>query len=262
MTGTDVVLADGELTLTGRVLPASNLTFVGHVSLAGTELRCVYKPVAGERPLWDFPDGTLAAREVAAYVVSEALGWDIVPLTLLREGPAGPGMVQLWCEPDPAQSPVDIVPAGVLPERFRHVLDAVDAREEPVSLVHEDSPALRRMAVLDAVVNNADRKGGHVLAMSDGHRHGVDHGVCFHVDTKLRTVLWGWAGEPLHPDDAERVAALLADVEGSGPVATTLQQLLDTDEVAALAGRCRSLLGEGRMPVPSDDWPAIPWPAF
>lgn len=262
MTDLAHVLAEGELTLTGRVLPASNLTFVGHVTLAGAELRCVYKPVAGERPLWDFPDGTLAAREVAAYAVSEALGWDVVPLTLLRVGPGGPGMVQLWCEPDPAQNPVDVVPVGAVPEGYRHVLDAVDAGEHPVSLVHEDSAALRRMAVFDAVVNNADRKGGHVLAMPDGHRHGVDHGVSFHVDTKLRTVLWGWADEPLHPDDAATVAALLADLEAATPVASALAGLLATEELEALARRCGDLLTTGRMPVPSGDWPAIPWPAF
>ncbi|HET6625262.1 MAG TPA: SCO1664 family protein [Nocardioidaceae bacterium] len=257
------VLADGDLELKGRVLPASNLTFFGEAMLDGASLRCVYKPVSGERPLWDFPDGTLAAREVAARTVSEALGWDVVPLTILREGPFGVGMVQVWREPDPAQDPVDIVPAGQVPDGYLHVLDAVDAGDEPVSLVHEDSRPLRRMAVFDAVVNNADRKGGHVLAMSDGHRYGVDHGVSFHVDNKLRTVLWGWAGEPLHRDDVEALTVFTGALEtpGSGP-ATALSELLDAAEVAALLRRCRRLLAAGRMPLPSAEWPAIPWPAF
>jgi len=155
----------GELTLHGRVLPASNATFVGEVD----GVRVVYKPIAGERPLWDFPDGTLAAREVAAYAVSEALGWDVVPPTVLREGPHGPGMVQLWRDEVPDASPVDIVGEGEVPPGYRHVFDGLDAHDRSVSLVHEDSGPLRRMALFDVVVNNADRKGGHVLPMPDGH---------------------------------------------------------------------------------------------
>jgi uncharacterized repeat protein (TIGR03843 family) len=256
-------LREGELVLEGRILPASNVTFLAAVRAGGTEARCVYKPVAGERPLWDFPDGTLARREVAAYAVSEALGWGIVPPTLLRDGPAGLGMVQAWREPDPAQDPVDVVPPDRVPAGYLHVLDAVDGDDRPVALVHEDSPALRRMAVFDAVVNNADRKGGHVLAMPGGHRHGVDHGVCFHVDDKLRTVLWGWADQPLHPDDAVavgRLAELLA-TPSSGLVAE-LGELLAGDEVSALTTRVETLLVRRRMPLPSGAWPAIPWPAF
>ena len=184
-------LRDGDLVLHGRVMPASNATFVGEV--CGTTV--VYKPVAGERPLWDFPDGTLADRERGAYLVSEAFGWDVVPLTFLRDGPHGLGMVQLWQEPAEGEEAVTIVRS--LRERpgWLHVFDGVDERDHDVALVHEDSTALRRMAVFDAVVNNADRKGGHVLPMAGGHRYGVDHGVSFHTDPKLRTVLWGWAGE-------------------------------------------------------------------
>ena len=140
--------------------------------------------------------GTLADREVAAYLVSEALGWDVVPPTWLRDGPHGPGMVQLWREPDPDQEAVTLVAEGEVPPGWQHVFDGIDGRDLPVSLVHEDSEALRRMAVFDIVINNADRKGGHVLEMTDGHRYGVDHGVSFHVEHKLRTVLWGWLGEP------------------------------------------------------------------
>ncbi len=190
-------------------MPASNATFFGTATLDGVSIQCVYKPVAGERPLWDFPDGTLAGREVAAYLVSEALGWDVVPPTVLRgDAPAGIGMVQAWREPDPGQDPVDLVPEGTVPEGYLHVLDAYDGDDRPISLVHEDSDALRRMAVFDVVVNNADRKGGHVLAMTDGHRFGVDHGVAFNVDDKLRTVLWGWAHEPLEPEDVDGLRAL------------------------------------------------------
>ena len=141
----------GELTLHGRVMPASNATFVGEIG----GIRVVYKPIAGERPLWDFPDGTLANREVAAYAVSEALGWDIVPPTVLGDGPHGPGMVQLWRDEVDDQDPVDTVREGQVPAGFRHVFDGLDAHDEPVSLVHEDSPELRRMALFDVVVNNA-----------------------------------------------------------------------------------------------------------
>ncbi len=256
-------LLAGDLELEGRILPASNATFYGTVRSEHGAVACVYKPVAGERPLWDFPDGTLARREVAAYVVSEALGWDVVPPTVLRDGPAGHGMVQAWREPDPAQHPVDIVPRGRVPAGFLHVLDARDGDDEEVSLVHEDSASLRRMAVFDVVVNNADRKGGHVLAMTDGHRHGVDHGVCFHGEGKLRTVLWGWAEQPLDADDRSAVERLVGELgTADSELSASLGELLDPAEVDALTARCARLLARGRMPLPSGAWPAIPWPAF
>ena len=222
-----VVLSTGELEVLGRILPASNVTLVATASLDGRSLRCVYKPVSGERPLWDFPDGSLAGREVAAYLVSEALGWNLVPLTIERDGPLGRGMVQVWREPDEGQDPVDIVPEGAVPDGYLHVLHAADGDGRPVALVHEDTRALRRMAVFDAVVNNADRKGGHVLAMPDRHRYGVDHGVSFHVDPKLRTVLWGWASQPL--EDEERAALhCLVDALGTrdGPLRVALDRWL------------------------------------
>ncbi|WP_426244518.1 SCO1664 family protein [Nocardioides sp. LHG3406-4] len=246
-------LLDGDIELHGRVMPASNATFIGALA----DIRVVYKPVAGERPLWDFPDGTLASREVAAYVVSEMLGWDVVPPTVLRDGPHGPGMVQAWMEPDPDQTAVDIVRTGRLPEGYRHVFDGVDERDRSVSLVHEDSPALRRMAVFDVLVNNADRKGGHVLAMADGHRYGVDHGVSFHVEPKLRTVLWGWLGEPLADDELDGVATVLGHARDG-----VLRELLADDELDALASRCRRLLADPVMPAPHARGPAIPWPPF
>ena len=181
-------LLTAELTLTGRITTASNATFLGSIG----DTTVVYKPIAGEKPLWDFPDGFLAHREVAAYLVSEVLGWNVVPRTWLRDGPLGIGMVQLWQETDPDQNAVDLVARGDVSESgWKHVLEGQDEEGRMVALVHEDTPALRRMAVFDVVVNNADRKGDHILAMSDGHRHGVDHGLTFHRDHKLRTVLWG-----------------------------------------------------------------------
>jgi uncharacterized repeat protein (TIGR03843 family) len=257
------VLSEGQLDIQGRILPASNVTLVATASLRGRSLRCVYKPVSGERPLWDFPHGTLAGREVAAYLVSEALGWDVVPLTIEREGPLGPGMVQVWREPDDTQDPVDLVPAGEIPEGYLHVLDAADGEGRPVSLVHENTPPLRRMAVFDAVVNNADRKGGHVLAMPGGHRYGVDHGVCLHEDPKLRTVLWGWATSPLGDEEREALTRLAAELATrTSALRSALDRLLTKAEVGALRRRCEELLGHGRMPLPSGSWPAIPWPAF
>ena len=243
-----------DLVIVGRVMPASNVTFVAELD----GRRVVYKPVVGERPLWDFPDGHLAHREVAAYAVSEALGWDLVPPTRLAEGPHGIGMVQDWREPDTDQAPVCVVPLGAVPEGFRHVLDAVDGEDRPVSLVHEDSATLRRMAIFDVLVNNADRKGGHVLAMPDGHRFGVDHGVTFHVDNKLRTVLWGWLGEPLDGEERAAVTGVLADAA----LTVSLASLLSSAEVDAFVARGERLLADGVFPAPSGEWPAIPWPAF
>jgi uncharacterized repeat protein (TIGR03843 family) len=258
------LLNRGTIELQGRIMPASNATFFGTVSLDGASIDCVYKPVAGERPLWDFPDGTLAGREVGAYAVSAALGWDVVPPTVLRgDGPAGTGMLQAWREPDEGQSPVDLVPTGDTPEGYLHVLDAYDGNDRPVSLVHEDSDALRRMAVFDIVVNNADRKGGHVLAMPDGHRFGVDHGISFHLDDKLRTVLWGWAHEPLEDEDAEGVRGLAEQLRSpSSELSRTLSLLLTDDEVVATVRRCDALLRRHVMPRPSGGRPSIPWPAF
>lgn len=247
----------GELVIDGRVMPASNATFVGEI--AG--VRVVYKPIAGERPLWDFPDGTLAAREVGSYAVSDALGWDIVPPTVLREGPHGPGMVQLWREEVDDQAPVDIVPEGRVPDGYCHVFDGLDARDRDVSLVHEDSAALRRMALFDVVVNNADRKGGHVLPMADGHRHGVDHGLTFHVEHKLRTVLWGFVGEPLAPDEVEGLGRL--GVALAGDLGARLASSLSEEEVAVTVRRLERLLARGEFPGPAQSsYPVIPWPPF
>jgi uncharacterized repeat protein (TIGR03843 family) len=228
------LLREGELDIEGRLVDASNATLFCGVSLDGLSAHCVYKPVRGERPLWDFPDGTLAEREVATYLVSEATGWGLVPATVLRDGPFGVGMCQLW---------IDVVPDVDL-----------------AALARSDDPDLQRMVVLDAVVNNADRKGGHLLPTADGRVHGVDHGVTFHVEDKLRTLLWGWRGRPLTEEAVEVLSELRAGLEG--PLAAALARLLTPAEVAATTGRVDRLLSSGLHPEPSSDWPAIPWPPF
>lgn len=250
------VLTTGELVVLGRVRSASNATFLAEVD----GVRVAYKPVRGERPLWDFPDGTLALREYATFLVSEATGWDVVPLTVLREGPHGPGMVQWWREPTAPVEAVAVLAAGPVPPGFLHVLDGLDEHEQPVQVVHEDSVPLRRMALLDAIVNNSDRKGGHVLPMVEGHRYGVDHGLTFHVDDKLRTVLWGWSGQELPAEDLA-VVARLHDLLG-GSLGDSLADLLTDLEIARTRERCERLLASGRMPEPDGGWPAIPWPPF
>ena len=247
------LLRDGDIEVIGRLREASNQTFAVRLTSGDQESLAVYKPVAGEAPLWDFPDGTLANREYAAYRVSEASGWDIVPPTILRDGPAGFGMVQLWVDVDDGE-PVRVVRRGKEADHL-HVLDAEDQWGRPVSLVHEDSPALRRVAIFDLVINNTDRKGSHVLAAGD-RRFGIDHGVCFHTDDKVRTVLWGWAAQELRADERDVIGHWRRDE----PLHRDLDALLDPAEVVAFDRRCDRLLANGRLPTPAGDWPAIPWP--
>jgi uncharacterized repeat protein (TIGR03843 family) len=227
------LLSTGELSVEGRLVDASNATLYCAISSDGVTAACVYKPVAGERPLWDFPDGSLAQREVAAYELSQATGWAIVPPTVYRDGPLGPGMVQLWIAED----------------------ETVDV----VSLIRRrDTLALRRIAVFDAVINNADRKGGHLLPTGDGHVYGVDHGVSFHVEDKLRTVLWQWAGNRLPREIVADLEALRAQFEVD--LGERLHELLTTREVRRAIRRVDRLLATGRHPEPSGDWPPVPWP--
>jgi uncharacterized repeat protein (TIGR03843 family) len=229
-----VLLANGEITIEGRLLDASNASLYCGISLDGVQAACVYKPIAGERPLWDFPDGTLAEREVAAYEVSAATGWLVVPPTLYREeGPLGPGMVQLWIDTD---EDIDLIRL----------------------LRGRSSMQLRRISVFDAVINNADRKGGHLLPVRSGHIYGIDHGISFHSDPKLRTLLWQWAGNSLDDEAIECLSALRADLEG--PLAARLHELLTTREVRRTVRRVDQLLGSGRHPKPPEDRHAIPWP--
>ncbi|MCS5736234.1 SCO1664 family protein [Herbiconiux daphne] len=253
----DGELQHAELELTGRIAAASNATFLAHIG----ETAVVYKPIAGEKPLWDFPDGDLAHREVAAYLVSEAFGWNVVPRTWLRDGPLGPGMVQLWQDSDLEHDTVDLVVATELPdEGWRHVFDGYDDEGREVALIHEDTPALRRMAVFDVVVNNADRKGGHVLAMPDGHRHGVDHGLTFHVEHKLRTVLWGWLGEELTDDEVDGLDRVRARLDAD--LGATLAGYLTGAEIATFVTRLDRLRAQRVFPAPRGEMPAVPWPLF
>ncbi|MEU4267464.1 SCO1664 family protein [Streptomyces sp. NPDC026092] len=254
------LLTKGELTVRGQVREASNAVLVCAVSLDGAEAECVYKPVAGEQPLWDFPDGTLAQREVAAYELSEATGWGLVPPTVLRDGPYGEGMVQLWIDADPGASLLALTEDEEAGEGWKAVGPAQVGEDRTALLVHADRPELRRLAVLDAVINNGDRKGGHLLPAPDGRLYGIDHGVTFHVDDKLRTLLWGWAGEEL-PAEATAVLERLDGFLAPGtPLATRLAELLTAAEVDALRRRVTALRTTGRHPEPSGQWPAIPWP--
>jgi len=250
------LLERGEITIQGRITTASNATLYCAVELEGVAAACVYKPVTGERPLWDFPDGTLAEREVATYLVAAATGWQPVPPTVLREGPLGAGMVQLWIAHDDTFDIVEAINSG-------------------------QSPALQRMALLDAVVNNSDRKVSHLLPVvtpaatpSEGpaapeapaepapeaHFYGVDHGVSFATDDKLRTVLWQWAGDPIPDEGIEmlRRLAWLLDTE----LGEQLSQLLTTAEVRATRRRVQRLLTKRAFPMPSTDWPAVPYPPY
>jgi uncharacterized repeat protein (TIGR03843 family) len=254
------LLAKGDLTVRGRLREASNAVLYCAVSYEGEEAHCVYKPIAGERPLWDFPDGTLAQREVAAYEVSQATGWGLVPPTVLRDGPYGQGMVQLWIEADPEAALLALVEDEEPGEGWKAVGFAEVGEGRTALLVHADDPRLRRLAVLDAVINNGDRKGGHLLPTADGTLYAIDHGVTFNVDDKLRTLLWGWAGEPLPAEAVTALTTLATALADGGTLATRLAELLTPAEVAALSGRVAALLRSGTHPVPSGDWPAIPWP--
>jgi hypothetical protein len=228
------LLRHGEIGVEGRLVDASNATLYCTVSLEGLTRICVYKPVSGERPLWDFPDGTLAGRELAAYTVSVVTGWDIVPPTVMRDGPFGPGMCQLWID--------------------------VDESVDLVALARSRAEPLRRMAVFDAVINNADRKGGHLLPVPGGHVYGVDHGICFSTEDKLRTLLWNWRGKSLTDEAIDVLSYLRAELEG--PLETALAGFISRSEILATAYRVDRLLRTGRHPLPSQDWPAVPWPPF
>jgi len=266
------VLRHGELAVEGRLVDASNATLLAVSALDGVEITCVYKPTAGERPLWDFPESTLGMREVAAFVVSDALGWGIVPPTVWREaGPFGQGMAQAWVTPEgggemqPGGGLVDVVDRGRVPEGWLEVIDAHGDGGRPVTLVHADDADLRRMCVFDSVVNNADRKGGHVLhgrvqPEAEVATYGVDHGVTFSEDEKLRTVLWGWAGTALQDGVADDLDRLLDALEGD--LGTELSELLTRKEIARTKQRVMRRIREGAYPVPGDGWPSLPWPAF
>ncbi|PTR27582.1 putative repeat protein (TIGR03843 family) [Rhodococcus sp. OK519] len=261
------VLAAGELTLVGRIVHASNATLVCDAAADGRSVRCVYKPIRGEQPLWDFPDGTLAGREIASYLISEELGWGVIPQTILRDGPLGPGMVQRWID-TPERHPesggqldlVDICPPEEVPPGWLEVLRALDVQGAEVSLIHADDPRLQRMAVLDIILNNADRKGGHALEGIDGSVYGVDHGICLHEQNKLRTVLWGWAGAPIADDLMSDVTTLVERLSGE-EFPAVLTEHITAAEIEALRERATALQRQPVMPHPAGSRP-IPWPAF
>lgn len=244
-------LRSGDITVIGRHPVASNAVFVVEVGEAGE--RAIYKPVAGERPLWDFPGGLLARREVAAHAFAEALGITVVPPTVWREdGPHGPGSLQRWIDS------AEIVDVGVFEQAEATWLPVLEAELEdgtPVVVAHRDLADLRALALLDALMNNADRKAGHLLRDPAGTLWAVDHGVTFHAEPKLRTVLWGFAGQPIDDD--------LVDLLARVPTALhALADWISDEEIDAVQGRADSLLGRGVFPAPSGEWPAIPWPIY
>ncbi len=250
-------LLECSLEVNGRISGASNATLHCSVDEA---LSCVYKPQRGERPLWDFPTGTLTGREVACYEIDRILGFGLIPPTVWRlEGPAGPGMCQMWVEEDEDARLVDVVPPERVPPGWIPVLDATDGLGNPVMLVHANHERLQAMAILDAVVNNGDRKGGHVITDHEGGVWAVDHGVTLSVEPKLRTVLWGWAGLPIPSHLLDAVDLLRERVRGGAP---DIARWLDRYEVDALTHRCQRLIDTEKFPAPNEDWPAIPWPVF
>lgn len=229
-----LILTNGDLLVTGRLVDASNATLYATATLADQSLVCIYKPIAGERPLWDFADGSLAHREYAAYLVSNHLGFDVVPLTILRDGPYGFGMVQQWIE--------------------------IDSSIDLAKFFATDHPKLRLMAIFDAIINNTDRKIGHLLPENEQKVFGCDHGVTFHADDKLRTVLWQWANEPF---TAEEIGLLQrAHSELAGQLGQMLAPLLTEVEIQGTSQRVSNLLASGSFPLPNPNWPAVPWPAF
>ena len=223
----------GSLRVTGRLVDASNATLYAISELDDVEMVCIYKPIAGERPLWDFPDGNLAHREYASYLISEYSGWKVVPPTVLREGPFGLGMVQQWID--------------------------IDESIDLALYYREDNENLRRMALFDAVINNTDRKIGHLLPVVDGSLLGCDHGVTFHEENKLRTVIWQFAERELTPDEKHTLAELVTRLHIESEV---LHGLITEIEFSALISRIEGLIESGKFPSPSEDWPAVPWPPF
>lgn len=257
--------APPELTVLHRIPSGSNAVY-RCVDAAGDSW--VYKPALGERPLVDFPDGTLAAREVAAYSVSAALGWDLVPETVAVTGPGGPGMAQRWIdEADPAgdhpsgHGPVDVHPVDGVPAGRVAVLRGEDADGAEVVVAHGLDERLRRIALLDHVVNNADRKGGHLLVDAAGVTWAIDHGLSFHTEPKVRTVLWGWAGQPLPAEDLDGLVRLRSALADGGTLRLGLADLLDSAEIEALEARVAALVAGGAFPVPGPGYP-LPWPLF
>jgi uncharacterized repeat protein (TIGR03843 family) len=229
------LLRGAELEVVGRMRYASNGTFLVEANADGVQIAAVYKPRRGERPLWDFPDGTLCQREVASYEVSRALGWGIVPVTVMRDdGPLGPGALQRFVEHDPDEHYFTLLPQHL--ERFR------------------------QFAVFDVLTNNTDRKGGHCLRdQVNDVVLGIDHGLTFHPMWKLRTVIWDFAGEGLTPELTDTLCRFTQDLE-EGELGRRLAELLSPPELAALATRATDLLRDGCLPHPEPGYHSVPWP--
>ena len=229
MNQTSAVIKNANLKVTGRLIDASNATLQATLENTDPVMKVIYKPVLGEKPLWDFADGNLANREYAAFLLSQLAGFDLVPITVLREGPFGYGMVQEWIE--------------------------IDVNLDIVEFGQGNDPQLRKLALFDAIINNTDRKFGHLLVDVTGKLKGCDHGVCFHQENKLRTVLWQFSGEQFNLEEIE----LLNKVKKLD-LYFSFADLLTTAEISALDQRVSDLLATGKFPFPSDQWPAIPWP--
>ncbi len=231
--GVPRALAVGEMEILGLLPGASNATLLARCLADGDDLLAVYKPQRGETPLWDFPDGTLHRREVAAYVTARSLGWPNVPPTVLRDGPAGPGSAQLFIDADPSQ----------------HFF----------TLETQHAETFRQVALFDLVVNNADRKAGHCLLDDDGEIWVIDHGVCFSDEPKLRTVIWAFVGERFPQDAVEDLRRFGRELADGGPAERALGSLLAPEEVAAMRRRVDALLRLGVFPEPGPGRP-FPWP--
>ncbi len=217
------------LKIVGRLVDASNATLQAIIEESDPAIKVIYKPIAGEKPLWDFEDGNLASRELAAFIVSDSGGFDVVPFTILRDGPFGLGMVQQWIEID---SNVDIIEFG-------------QSRDKQ----------LKRLALFDAVINNTDRKFGHLLLDNSGKLYGCDHGVAFHKEDKLRTVLWQFAGQDFDQEEIDLLDTLFK-IDWNDK----LSNFLTNDEIQALYMRIEKLIHQRKFPEPSPSWPAVPWP--
>lgn len=221
-------LLSQSMRVVGRLIDASNATLLAEIESDNQTQKVIYKPVAGEKPLWDFQDGNLAHREYCAFLLSNRAGFDLVPNTVLRDGPFGFGMVQEWIDTD---EEIDIINFG-----------------------QSDDSQLKRLAIFDAIINNTDRKYGHLL-YKEGKLLGCDHGVTFHSEDKLRTVIWQFSGEKI-----DKQEMLLIESASALDYPNLFESYLTQDEIAAIYERINRLLKSGRFPSPSENWPAIPWP--
>ncbi|MGA2488740.1 MAG: SCO1664 family protein [Anaerolineales bacterium] len=229
------ILENGEIELKGQFTRGFNYTFLVNVRYEGREIPAVYKPGRGEQPLWDFPENTLASREVCAYLVSQALGFGLVPFTLLRDGPLGPGSLQEYIDHNPNYHYFNFKPADI--ERLRPVV------------------------LFDLLVNNADRKGSHILFQKRTRKlYLIDHGLCFHAEDKLRTVVWDFAGGPIPTELLLAISSFVGDFMLHGSLSAMLRQYLNPQELAALQSRAEAILEAGQFPFPPEDRRAFPYP--